>query len=185
MDSADAVGGAAGTGLKYFTEMKGIIVRLKPMFLGEAVTEIPAGTEAVWAVLTDFARYPEWATFIRQIEGRAKPGTWLLVAEGPPGRHPYRVRVPIVEATPGVRLAWTPTLPGMPWLPAVMFSGVHEFILSALPGGGTRLTQREHFSGLLSRLAKRNARWVAPGFDTFNAALKRRVLELAEANSSL
>jgi len=145
----------------------------------EAVTEIPASTEAVWAVLTDFPRYPEWAIFIQQIDGRAEPGTWLLLAEGPPGRRPYRARVPVVAATPGVRLAWAPTLPGMPWLPAVVFSGVHEFILSALPGGGTRLTQREYMSGLLSRLADANSRWTDAGFDAFNAALKRRVLELA------
>jgi len=126
---------------------------------------------------------PGWATFIQQIDGRAEPGAWLLLVEGPPGRRPYKVRVPVVEATPGVRLAWTPTLPRLPWLPAVIFSGVHEFILDAVGGGGMRLTQREYLSGLVSRLAGKNAGWVDAGFDAFNSALKRRVLELAGSNA--
>ena len=145
----------------------------------EAITDIPADPEAVWAVLTDFPRYPEWATYIQQLDGHAEPGARLRLVEGPPGRHPYTVRVPVVEATPGVRLAWTAVIPGMPWLPAVIFSGVHEFILDALPGFGTRLTQREHFSGLLSRASKEGPHGADVGFDAFNFALKHRVLALA------
>ena len=145
----------------------------------EAVTEIPASAEAVWAVLTDFPRYPEWATYIHRIDGRAVTGTWLHLVEGPPGRRPYRVRTPVIEATAGVRLAWATMIPGMPWLPAVIFSGVHEFILSALPGGGTRLTHREYFGGLLSRLSEEGARGADAGFAAFNSTLKGRVAELA------
>lgn len=145
----------------------------------EAVIEIPATAEAVWAVLTDFPRYPEWAAYIQAIDGRAEPGAWLRLVEGPPGQRPYEVRVPVVEATMGIRLAWAPTMPGMSWLPAVVFSGVHEFILDALPVGGTRLTQRERFSGLVSRLSREGAPGADAGFAAFNAALKRRVLELA------
>jgi hypothetical protein len=145
----------------------------------EAVTEIAASTEVVWAVLTDFPRYPEWAAYIQQLDGRAEPGAWLRLAVGPPGRRPYTVRVPVLEATPGFRLAWAAVIPGIPWLPSAIFSGVHEFILDALPEGGTRLTQREYFSGLLSRLSKEGARGADEGFDAFNLALKRRVLELA------
>lgn len=144
----------------------------------EAVTEIPASTEAVWAVLTDFPRYPEWAAYIHQIDGHAVPGTRLRLVEWPPGRRPYTVRVLVMEATPGIRLAWAAVIPGMPWLPTVIFSGVHEFILNALPDGGTRLTHREYFGGLLSRLSEEGARGAGIGFEAFNSTLRGRVLEL-------
>jgi hypothetical protein len=147
----------------------------------EAVTEIAASAEMVWAVLTDFPRYPEWATYIRKLAGRAEPGASLRLVAGPPGRPPYTVHVPVLEATPGFRLAWAAVIPGMPWLPSAIFSGVHEFILEALPGGGTRLIHREYFSGLLSRLSKEGPRGADEGFDAFNLALKCRVLLLGLA----
>jgi hypothetical protein len=69
--------------------------------------------------------------------------------------------------------------PGAPWLPAALFTGTHEFLLAALPGGGgTRLTHRERFGGLLSHLSKQGAIGADEGFAAFNEALKRRVLEL-------
>ena len=144
----------------------------------EAVTEIPAGTAAVWAVLTDFPRYPEWATYIQQIDGRAVTGARLRLVEGPPGRRPYRVRTVVIEATAGVRLAWAAAIPGVPRLPTVIFSGIHEFILDALPDGGTRLTHREYFGGILSRLSEEGARGADTGFKAFNSTLRGRVQEL-------
>jgi len=145
----------------------------------EAVTDIPASPEAVWAVLTDFPAYPAWAAYLQRIEGRAAAGTWIRLVEGPPGRRPYTVRTRILEATAGTRLAWPAVIPGAPWLPAAIFTGTHEFLLAELPGGGTRLTQREHFGGLLSHLSKEGAVGADEGFVAFNDALKSRVLELA------
>jgi hypothetical protein len=145
----------------------------------EAVTDIPASPEAAWVVLTDFPAYPVWATYLQRIEGRAETGTWIRLVEGPPGRRPYKVRTRILEATAGTRLAWAARIPGAPWLPSAIFTGTHEFLLAALPSGGTRLTHREHFGGILSHLSSEGAVGADEGFAAFNEALKRRVLELA------
>ena len=144
-----------------------------------ATMEIPAGPQAVWAVLTDFPRYPEWSTYIQRVEGSAEQGARLRVVLGPDGQRPYDVRTPVVAAVPGIRLAWAAVIPAAPWLPSAIFTGAHEFVLAALPDGGTRLTQREYFGGLVSRLSNEAARGADEGFAAFNEALKRRVLELA------
>ena len=53
---------------------------------------------------------------------------------------------------------------------------MHVFELSPLPGGGTRLRNREVYSGLLSPLVRRlpAIRNAQPGFDRMNAELKQR-----------
>ncbi|WP_051791409.1 SRPBCC domain-containing protein [Amycolatopsis jejuensis] len=144
----------------------------------EAVTDIAAGPAEIWAVLTDFPRYPEWSAYLQRIDGRAEPGARLRLVEGPPGEKPYVVRVPVLEATPGVRLAWAATIPGFAWLPTAIFTGTHEFVLHELPGGTTRFTHREHFGGLIARLTAEGAKGADEGFEAFNAALKRRVEQL-------
>jgi hypothetical protein len=143
-----------------------------------AVTEIMARPRAVWDVLTDFPRYPDWSTYIQRVEGHAEHGTRIRVVLGPDGQRPYDVRTPVVAAVPGVRLAWAALIPAAPWLPAALFTGAHEFVLAELPDGGTEVTQREYFGGLVSRLSNRAARGADEGFPAFNEALKRRVLEL-------
>ena len=47
--------------------------------------EIDAPPERVWAVVTDFAAYPEWNPFIRRISGELREGARLEVRIAPPG----------------------------------------------------------------------------------------------------
>lgn len=140
----------------------------------EKVVDIAATPHRVWEILTDFPRYPTWATYIQELRGRAEVGSKLRLVEGHPGAKPYVVMVPVVEATPNTRLAWAATIPGAAWLPDLIYTGVHEFVLEARPDGGTRLTHRESFSGLLARLVKEGLPGGDEGFDAFNQALKRR-----------
>jgi hypothetical protein len=141
----------------------------------EAVTDIAAAPMRVWEVLTDFPSYPRWATYLRELSGRAEVGAKVKVVLGPPDRRPYVVDCPVLEATPGVRLAWAAVIPGAAWLPHFIYSGAHEFVLTEVADGMTRLTQREHFSGLLARLAKGGPAGADEGFAAFNQALKRRI----------
>ncbi|MBQ0951355.1 SRPBCC family protein [Streptomyces coelicoflavus] len=141
----------------------------------EAVVDIEASPQQVWDVLTDFPRYPAWTTYIQELGGRAEVGNRLRLVIGPPDKKPYVVNVPVLDATPGVRLAWGAVIPGAAWMPRTIYTGVHEFLFSDLPGGGTRLTHRESFGGLLARLVKDGPPGGDEGFDAFNQALKRQV----------
>jgi hypothetical protein len=149
----------------------------------EVATDIEASPQLVWEVLTDFPRYPEWTkstTWIREIDGRAEAGTNFRILARPPDRQPYDLRPRFLEATPGVRLAWRPELPGATWLPSAIFGGAHEFVLTALPHGATRLLHSEHFSGVLARLTRQGPRGADEGFEAFNTALKHRVESLRD-----
>jgi hypothetical protein len=136
----------------------------------EVATEIAASPKHVWEVLTDFPRYPEWTAFIQEIDGRPEAGAPVRLVVGP-----YNVSTRFLEATPEVRLAWLPVVPSATWLPPAIFGGAHEFVLTALPNGGTRLLHREYFSGLLARLVREAPRGADEGFEAFNTALKHRV----------
>jgi hypothetical protein len=144
--------------------------------VAEVTTEIAATSQQVWEVFTDFSRYPEWTTYIREIDGDLAAGTHVRVVLGLPGQRLRDFRTSLLDATPGSRLAWAG---GAPWLPAAVLGGVHEFVLTALPDGRTRFTQREHFTGVLARLVKKAMmRGADEAFEAFNIALKHRVENL-------
>ncbi len=140
-----------------------------------AVTDIAATPLRVWEILADFASYPQWAAYIQEVGGPAEVGSKVRVVLGPPDRRPYVVYCPVLEATPGARLAWAAVIPGAAWLPHVIYTGTHEFVLTELPDGTTRVTHREYFKGLLGRLTKGGPAGGDEGFEAFNHALKRRV----------
>lgn len=146
----------------------------------EAITDITANPDEVWEVLTDFTHYPAWTSYIQQISGHPEEGFRLRIVMGPPGRRPYNVLAPVLEATPGVRLAWAVVVPGASWLHRAVFHGTHELVLTALPNRSTRLAHREYFGGMLARFAKHGQRDAEEGFEAFNTALKVRVEELAD-----
>lgn len=146
--------------------------------LADVATEINASPQQVWAVFTDFSRYPEWSTYIEEVEGRAETGARLRVVMRLAGQQPLDVRVPLAEVTPGARLAWRAVIPGAAWLPGAVFGGVHEFLLTALPDGRTRFVQREHLTGLLAEAARKKVPGIAEAFAAFNDALKNRVEKL-------
>ncbi len=141
----------------------------------EAVTDIAASRERVWAVLTAFPDYPAWTAFIQRVTGRAAVGARLDVTLGADGRRPTVVHPTVVDVSPGRRFAWEGRL-GPPGL----FAGTHEFVLSGLPGGRTRLVHRESFRGVVPALLRGSPRGALRGFTAFNDALARRVEQSGE-----
>ena len=45
---------------------------------------IKANPEKVWAVLTNFEKYPEWNPFIKSLKGSVKIGSKIIVRLEPP-----------------------------------------------------------------------------------------------------
>jgi hypothetical protein len=132
--------------------------------------EIDAPPERVWAVVTDFAAYPEWNPFIRRIGGELRVGARLEVRIEPPGARAttFKPTVRAVEENRELRWLGRLLVPGI-------FDGEHSLRIEPLEDRRSRFVQSERFSGLLVGLVKRTLAKTDAGFGQMNAALKARV----------
>jgi hypothetical protein len=133
------------------------------------VTEIDAPPDVVWDVLTDTEAFPRWNPFITSLTGELVVGGRLRVRIEPPGgtAMTFRPRMLVVEAAR--RLEWLGSA-GVRGL----VDGRHTLELAALPGGRTRFTHSERFSGVLVPFMKATLRRTEAGFSSMNDALRQR-----------
>jgi hypothetical protein len=131
-------------------------------------TRIGAPAEAVWAVLTDFASYPQWNPFIRRFEGNLALGAKVEVVLQPDGSRPTTFHPTIVELEPGQAFGWIGHV-----LVRGVFDGRHHFELRQ-DGAGTLLVQSESFEGLLVPLFKGTLSAAGRGFLAMNEVVKQR-----------
>ncbi len=130
----------------------------------ESVVVIDAEPAAVWAVLLDGPRYPEWGSGITAVDGPIVDGGKITVhAAVSPGRA-FPVRVAIDRPGP---MSWTG---GMP---LGLFRGHRTFTVTD-EGLVTRLTVREEYTGLLLPLIWRSMPDLGPSFTQFTAGVKAR-----------
>lgn len=132
--------------------------------------EINSSPEVVWEILMDFAAYPDWNPFVREISGIPSEGERLAVRLENPGGKVMAFTPIVTEAIPHRAFSWLGKL-GFKGV----FDGHHHFTLEAVEGTGVRLTQSEDFSGVLVPLFWGTVtKKTQPGFDAMNAALKER-----------
>jgi hypothetical protein len=130
-----------------------------------ATTQIDALPMAVWAVLADLSRYPEWNPLFREASGQLAAGERItLRAVNPANGRLMTVKAKIVAADPGAELRWASSVPGI-------MTGEHSFVLTPL-GGGTRLAQTEIYGGLLA--ATVSVPRTETSFQALDEALKQR-----------
>jgi hypothetical protein len=132
--------------------------------------EIDAPPERVWAVVTDFAAYPAWNPFVRQIGGELREGARLEVRIEPPGARAMTFKPTVRAVNPNRELRWLGRL-----LVRGIFDGEHTLRIEPLADGHSRFVQSERFSGLLVGLVKRTLEKTEAGFEQMNTALKTRV----------
>ncbi|WP_019201148.1 SRPBCC domain-containing protein [Tsukamurella sp. 1534] len=146
------------------------VVALYGERIEERSIDIEAPPGVVWSVLVDFAAYPEWNPFIRY----AVAPSGLAVGQ----RLDVRIanhgsetgfRPEVLAATPKRELRWL----GRVVAPGIL-DGEHAFEVEETRAG-TRVTQREHFRGVLVPVAG-SALDVGDAFDAMNRALRERVL---------
>jgi hypothetical protein len=106
--------------------------------------EISTPAERVWELLTDFASYPQWNPFIRNISGQPAPGERFEVRLERPGGRAMTIKPKVLRAEPYRELRWL----GHLLLPGV-FDGEHSFTIEPLEDNRVRFIQREAFKGLL------------------------------------
>src|SRR5690625_7268302 len=68
--------------------------------------EIDASPERVWAVLSDFASYPQWNPFIKSISGTPRQGERLRITIQPGSGKGIRLSPVVLTADPGRELRW-------------------------------------------------------------------------------
>lgn len=132
---------------------------------------ITASSASVWAILTDFASYPQWNPFIKSVAGRLEPGARLAVTIQPAGSKPIHFAPAVLSVTPTRELSWRGRLlmPGL-------FDGAHHLAIEPHRDGTVVFTQRERFTGLLVGLLRKSLeRGTRLGFEAMNEALKARV----------
>lgn len=141
--------------------------------------EIDAPAEQVWQLLTDFASFPQWNPFIRQINGEAQEGAWLEVYVAAAGGGGIKTRPTILRIKPNHELCWFEykLIPGL-------FDGEYRFIIEPLGSNRVRFVQRGIFSGLFGPfLAHRLGRKIWGGFEAMNQALKIRAEQVKQMSS--
>jgi hypothetical protein len=131
--------------------------------------DIEASTDRVWAVVSDFERYPEWNPFILSIDGQPVEGKGLEVRIQPPGRRARTFRPTVIVAMRG-EIRWRGRL-GMPRV----FDGRHSLKVEPLGPNRSRFTQYERFTGVLVPFLRGTIRATRHGFEAMNRALKARV----------
>ena len=141
----------------------------------EAVTDLDASAAAAWAVLTDFAAYPEWNPFITSLAGELTVGQRLTATLAVPGSSPRTMRPRVVEVVPGRSFTWLGSI-GVRGL----FDGRHHFEIQPLADGRSRLVQHERLAGVLVPLFRSMLTGPTPaGFAALNEALAARVARRA------
>lgn len=142
-------------------------------------TTIPAPRQAVWDVLVDFARYPEWNPFTVRVDTSGRIGDPVkmdVILGGKPMKMRERMRV----YEPLQRVGWGLHIGFGLLLDCTRVQELHE-----LSERETRYVCHESFRGVSVPLFfKRYERPMQDGFEAAAEALTRRVLQLQAARSA-
>ena len=122
--------------------------------------------EAIWALLTDGPRWPEWNTTVERVEGRIAPGQKISVHVKINPARAFPVKVS--EFVPGDRMVWTG---GMP---LGLFKGQRTYTLRKQPDHIVEFKMQEEFTGFMAPLITKFIPDLQPAFDEFAACLKKK-----------
>lgn len=134
--------------------------------------EIDAPPSVVWEVLTDLPSYREWNPQIPDARGTLGEGETVELRVRGRGGRIGTLPVAVEAFDPPRRLRWVGTV-----LSTLAFRGRHDFKLEPLPGGRTRLVNRERVSGALVPLVL--SRDAEAEYAAMNRALGARAERLA------
>ncbi len=105
---------------------------------------IQASPEKVWAILTDFGKYPEWNPFIKSVTGEVAVGKKISILLAPPESSEMTFSPTVLAFEPNKELRWL----GHFWFTG-LFDGEHKFELIDNGNGTTTFRQSEEFGGIL------------------------------------
>ncbi len=133
--------------------------------------EINASAEKVWQVLTDFAHFPDWNPFIRDIIGAFMEGSKLEIHISTSSGKNRTYRPTLTKVEPNHELRWY----GKGLLPGLL-NGERIFTIEHLEQNHVRLIHREILSGLGTLLGgDRMVKDIRHTFEEMNKALKKKI----------
>jgi hypothetical protein len=125
---------------------------------------IHADADAIWSILTDGPKHPEWNKGVTQIEGDIALGNRIKLHTTIGSGQVFTIEV--VEFVPTQKMVWRS---GMPF---GLFQGVRTFTLTVKGEGVTEFHMAECFSGLMAPLIVPSIPDLTPTFEDFAASLK-------------
>ena len=132
---------------------------------------IEASPTQVWAILTDFEKYPDWNPFIKSLTGQVAVGNTIKARLEPPGGSGMTFTPKVLAFEKNKEFRWLGNL-----FFRGLFDGEHRFELTDNGDGSTTLIQSEQFGGILvplfDKMIEVNTR---NGFEAMNQKLKERV----------
>jgi hypothetical protein len=138
----------------------------------EVATEvtIEASSAAIWHILADVERYPQWNPYIRELHGELVPGAPLHFRFSLLGSITLPARASVLTVTVERELRWAGHL-----LRDKLFRAEHYHRLDLVSERTVRFRHGERFSGVLTVLLWPFLRAWAPGrYRAVNLALKQR-----------
>ncbi len=143
----------------------------------EVSTEIAAPAKQVWQLLADFARYPDWNPFVREVSGEMVPGRTIAVRLALGSGKPMLIKPTLLRFDAPRELRWRGKV-----LIDGLFDGEHRFVVEPIDAHRSRLIHGEQFSGVLIPLFRMLAgKQTERAFEAMNLALKARAEAAAPA----
>ncbi len=133
----------------------------------ESAATINASPEAVWSVLKEAERWPDWNSGVEGVDGQIALGQKITIRSAvAPGR---AFPVKVTSCDEPRRLTFTG---GMP---LGLFKGVRTYDLESGPAGTTTFRMREEYTGPMVPMIWNSMPDLAPSFEQFVTGLKARV----------
>lgn len=130
---------------------------------------IRAPASVIWAVLTNLGAYASWNPFIREAEGRIRPGEQLRLSMSPADGKAFRIAPRVHSVDEARELRWR----GRILLP-YLFDAEHRFVLTPRSERETHFEQSETFFGVLVPFTASLLADTEKKFHAMNVALKER-----------
>ena len=144
---------------------------LKTACMKTIETEITINCEpsAVWKILADFEKYPEWNPFIKSISGDRFQGGKLVVELEPPEGKRMKFNPDVLNYEENREIRWKGKL-GIKGI----FDGEHYLILNDNRNGTTTFIHGEKINGILVPFVGGTLTKTRFGFEFMNLSLKER-----------
>lgn len=139
---------------------------------------VPASSHAIWDVLSDLGRWPEWNTLYPEVKGLLRIQQRLTITEAFPGAKPKTIKPLVVDWVPNFQIIWAFNEMGG------LIKRIRYIEIEPLTEENTNcvLSNGEIWDGLLGPAiakAKHKRQQLKAGFEQFNKDAVERLRKVA------